>query len=221
MVLLLTVPSSVGLIILGDAMIGAIYQGRKFEAYDTSQTALALSCYAIGLAGYSAIKVLAPAFYALGSARVPMVVSIASILINYAVAWSMIRWAGLGHAGLALATSGVSLFGAAVLFWKMRSRIGGIHGMHLFNSTWKICAASLVMAAAIALSSRSIGNWFGASRFARLVDLAVSIPLGVGVFWFACRAAKVPELEAAVRTVIAPLARFTGGSMLKSKNNGV
>ena len=71
-VLLLTVPSSVGLIILGRAMIGTIYEGRKFEAYDTQQTAVALSCYAIGLAGYAAIKVLAPAFYALGSARVPM-----------------------------------------------------------------------------------------------------------------------------------------------------
>ena len=80
MVLLLTLPSSVGLIILRHAMIGAIYQGRKFEAYDTQQTALALYCYAIGLAGYAATKVLAPAFYALGSARVPMLVSIASIL---------------------------------------------------------------------------------------------------------------------------------------------
>ena len=46
-------------------MIGAIYQGGKFHAFDTQQTALALSCYAIGLAGYSALKVLNPAFYAL------------------------------------------------------------------------------------------------------------------------------------------------------------
>ena len=65
MVFLLTVPSSVGLIVLGNTMIGAIYQGGKFHAFDTQQTALALSCYAVGLAGYSALKVLNPAFYAL------------------------------------------------------------------------------------------------------------------------------------------------------------
>jgi putative peptidoglycan lipid II flippase len=221
MVLLLTVPSSAGLIILGNSMIGAIFQGRKFEAYDTRQTAFALSCYAAGLAGYAAMKVLAPAFYALGSARVPMLVSIASILINYVVAWSMIRWAGLGHAGLALATSGVSLFGAAALFWLVRLRIGGIYGRRLVNSTWKICMASLIMAAVVKISSGSIQSWLGESRLGRLTDLAVSIPLGVAVFWAVCRVAKVPELESAGRAVVAPLARLTGGSMIKSKNNGV
>ncbi|MGE5648235.1 MAG: murein biosynthesis integral membrane protein MurJ [Acidobacteriota bacterium] len=216
MVLLLTVPSSVGLVILGDAMIGAIYQRGRFEAYDTTQTALALSCFAVGLAGYAAIKVLAPAFYALGSARAPAVVSAVSILINYGVAWSMIHWAGLGHAGLALATSGVSLFGALALFLRLRARAGGIYGRRLFTSAWKICAASLVMAAAVALSNGAMGNWLGDSRAARLADLAVSIPLGAAVFWCVCRAWKVPELDAALRIV-----RLPGGAMLNSKNNGV
>ncbi|MBL8295575.1 MAG: murein biosynthesis integral membrane protein MurJ, partial [Bryobacterales bacterium] len=60
-VFLLTLPSSAGLMILGSDMIAAVYQGGKFDAYDTRQTALALSCYAIGLAGYAAAKVLTPA----------------------------------------------------------------------------------------------------------------------------------------------------------------
>jgi putative peptidoglycan lipid II flippase len=219
-VLLLTVPSSVGLIILGRSMIGAIYEGRKFEAYDTRQTALALSCYAIGLAGYAAIKVLAPAFYALGSARVPMFVSIASIAINYVVAASMIHRFGLGPAGLALATSAVSLFGAVLLFWLMRVRIGGIYGRSLMASTLKIGLASAVMGAAVTLSSRSVEGWLGISRLARVADLAVSIPFGAAVFWAVCRMTRVPELESAGRAVAAPLARLIGGSMLKSKDNG-
>src|SRR6202795_4606910 len=65
MVLLLTLPSSVGLVVLGKSIIGAIYQGGNFEVYDTQQTATALSCYAIGLVGYAGLKVLSPAFYAL------------------------------------------------------------------------------------------------------------------------------------------------------------
>jgi putative peptidoglycan lipid II flippase len=131
MVLLLTLPASVGLVVLGKSIIGAVYQGGKFHLYDTEQTARALSCYAIGLAGYAAIKVLSPAFYALGDARTPMVVSLASILINYTAASTMIRFAGLGHAGLALSTSAVALFGFVVLFFILRARIGGIHGRAL------------------------------------------------------------------------------------------
>ena len=50
----------------------AIYEGGRFEFYDTQQTAVALSCYAVGLAGYAAIKVLTPALYALGDSKTPM-----------------------------------------------------------------------------------------------------------------------------------------------------
>lgn len=207
MVFLLTLPSSVGLVILGDSMIGTIYQGGKFEAYDTHQTAVALSSYAVGLAGYSALKVLAPAFYALGSARVPALVSLASILINYLVAWTMTRVANLGHAGLALATSGVALFGSITLFWILRGRIGGLHGRALLRSLGKIATASLVMGGVIAVSSHMIQDWLGVGRLGRLTDLAVSIPVGVGVFYGVCRAAKVDEFELALEALSAPLSR--------------
>jgi putative peptidoglycan lipid II flippase len=220
MVFLLTVPSSIGLIVLGDSMIAAIYQGRKFAPYDTHQTALALSCYAIGLAGYAATKVLAPAFYALGSVRTPMLVSLASILINYLAAYSLTRWTTLGHAGLALATSGVALFGAVVLFWALRSRLAGIHGRRLLKSTLKIGLASLIMGVAIRASDIGFADWLGVSRLGRLVDLAISIPVGLAVFWAVCRVTKVPELESAGRALIAPLARAGAGSVLKLKNNG-
>jgi putative peptidoglycan lipid II flippase len=219
-VFLLTVPSSIGLFLLGDSMIAAIYQGRRFDSYDTHQTALALSCYAIGLAGYAAAKVLAPAFYALGSARTPMLVSLASILINYLVAFSLMRWTTLGHAGLALATSGVALFAAVALFWTLRERLGGIYGRRLFQSTCKIALASVAMGVAIEIASKGLEGWLGVSRLARLADLAVSIPVGAAVFWAACRAAKVPELESAGRALVAPLARAGAASMLKLKNNG-
>ena len=131
MVFLLTLPSSVGLAVLGKSIIGAIYQGGRFQLYDTQQTALALSFYAIGLAGYAALKVLNPAFYALGDARTPMLVSLGSIVVNFATAATMIRFAGLGHAGLALSTSAVALFGFFLLFEILRRRIGGVHGREL------------------------------------------------------------------------------------------
>jgi putative peptidoglycan lipid II flippase len=220
MVLLLTVPSSIGLIVLGNPMIAAIYQGRKFEPYDTHQTALALGCYAIGLAGYAATKVLAPAFYALGSARTPMLVSVASILINFVAAWSLTRWTTLGHAGLALATSGVASFGAIALFWVLRNRLGGIHGRRLLKSTLKIALASLIMGVAIKASTIGFADWLGVSRLGRLVDLAVSIPAGAAVFWAVCSVVKVPELESAGRALIAPLARLRVGSVLKFKDDG-
>ncbi len=207
MVFLLTVPSSVGLIILGKSIIGAIYQGGKFELYDTQQTAVALSCYAVGLAGYAAVKVLNPAFYALGDARTPMLVSLISIGINYATAVTMIRVAGLGHAGLALSTSAVALFAFVVMFLLLRNRIGGVYGRDLARGVGKVLLASAVMAATVAFSSSRVEAALGVSQPARLADLAISIPLGLAVFYGMCRALRLSELELAIQAVVRPIRR--------------
>src|SRR5579862_1895863 len=201
MVFLLTLPSSIGLIVLGDTMIGAIYQGGKFQAFDTRQTALALSCYAVGLAGYSALKVLNPAFYALHDARTPMLVSVLSIAVNYLTASLLFRYSNLGHAGLALSTAAVATFGGIALFVILRKRMGGIYGRNLMESVWKIAAASTVMGLAVFLSSRGVESWLGAGRLGRLVDLSVSIPLGLLIFYAGFRILRVSELELAARAL--------------------
>jgi putative peptidoglycan lipid II flippase len=210
MVFLLTIPSSVGLIVLGPSMIGAVYQWGRFHASDTHQTALALACYSLGLAGYAAIKILAPAFYALNDARTPMLVSLASILINLAVASTMVKLAGLGHLGLALSTSAVALFGSAVLFMLIRKRVGRMHGRALGASVAKILAASAAMGVACYSSSRGMHVWLGAGKVAQLADLAASLPLGIAVYYALCRALRVAELEAAGRALAGPLARRLG-----------
>ena len=196
MVMLLTIPSSVGLAVLGESMIGVIYQGGRFTAVDTHQTAVALAWYSTGLLGYAAIKILAPAFYALNDGRSPALVSLASIAVNLAAAYGLVKWAGMGHAGLALSTSAVAVFGAVALFAMLRRRVRGIHGRRLARSAWKILAAASSMGVACRLSSVAIHAAAGAGRAARMVDVAVSIPLGAAVFYAAARALRVEELEA-------------------------
>jgi len=210
MVFLLTLPSSIGLIVLGNSMIGAIYQGGKFQAFDTQQTALALSCYAVGLAGYSALKVLNPAFYALHDARTPMIISLISIAVNYITASTLLRTTELSHAGLALSTSAVAIFGAVALFAILRKRIGGVYGRNLASSVWRITVASAVMGGAVWLSSRGIQNWLGVARLGRVVDLAISIPVGIVVFYGACRVLRVSELDLAARALTGPVLRRLG-----------
>jgi putative peptidoglycan lipid II flippase len=208
LVFLLTIPASIGLAVLGEPMIAAIYQGGRFHLSDTRQTALALTCYAVGLSGYAAVKILAPAFYALNDARTPMIVSLVSIGINYASASTMLKVAGLGHAGLALSTSVVALVNFLALLWAIRGRIGGIHGRSLLLSTLKITAASALMGAICFASSHLFRGWLGVGKFARLADLAVSIPLGLAVFYAAARALRITELEAAAAAIAAPLRRI-------------
>jgi hypothetical protein len=58
------------------------------------------------------------------------------------------------------------------------------------------------------LSSRLLESWLGGSRLGRLADLAISIPIGVLVFYGACRVLRVAELELAGRALAAPLSAW-------------
>lgn len=206
-VFLLTLPSAVGLAVLGQSIVAAIYQMGHFTEFDTDQTARALACYAVGLVGYSAVKVLNPAFYALKDSRTPMLVSLASIAINSAVAFTTVNYLGLGHAGLAVSLSAVATFSALALFVIMRNRIGGIHGRSLWSSFLKVAIASAVMGAVVAASSYGVHLNLGGSRVSHLIDLTVSIPLGLATLYVACRLLGVPELESAVNALAGPLRR--------------
>ena len=206
-VFLLTIPSSVGLVVLGRSIIGAIYESGRFVAYDTQQTGKALSFYAIGLAGYSALKILNPAFYALGDSRVPMLVSLASIIVNLGAVWTLINIFHWGHEGLALSTSVVALASFVALFWILRNRLDGIHGRRIVSSVVRISAASLIMGAAVYLSSRTLHDWLGTARLTHFVDIAVSLPVGLGVFYGACLMFQVPELDLTTQVIRKALGR--------------
>jgi len=126
LVTLLTIPAAVGLIILAEPIISVIYQHGRFTAEATRQTAAALQFYAIGLAAYSAVKVLAPAFYALDKRYLPMMVSIFSIVVNVALNWFFMFKLGLGHRGLAFAVSLVAIINFLLLYIMMRKYAGSL-----------------------------------------------------------------------------------------------
>jgi putative peptidoglycan lipid II flippase len=186
MILLTTIPASVGLAVLGESMIGIVYQHGRFTAYDTHQTARALTCYAIGLGAFASIKLLAPAFYALGDSRTPMLVSIAAVLVNAATAFSTVRLFGLGHAGLALSLSAVSIFNALVLITFLSRKIGGVDAPVLFTRLLKIVAASALMGMVCIGIVRALHS--------RALIILVGVPIGIAVFYGAGVTLRIPEL---------------------------
>jgi putative peptidoglycan lipid II flippase len=158
LVFLLCIPSAVGLAILGHPIVSLIFEHGRFTAFDTAQTSNALAAYAIGLAGYAAVKVLSPAFYALGDARTPMLISLGSIAVNYSANYLMVK-------RFAMSVSGLDLGGGAGQFcfcccsscaklWLI-SRAAVLCGKVL-----RICAATLVMAIAAARQT----DWLEACR---------------------------------------------------------
>ena len=195
--LLLTIPSAAGLLLLGESMIGIVYQHGRFAAFDTHQTSIALWCYAPGLAGYAAVKLLAPAFYALGDARTPMLVSLGSVLVNAVAALTLVRYSGLGFAGLALSLSLVSTINAVTLAALIRRRTGGIDGHMIASSAIRILLATAVMAIAVHGVTLGVHAVFASTRLIRVANVAFGVPVGALVFYSAASALRIPEMQEA------------------------
>ena len=207
MVFLLTIPSSVGLAVLGTPIIGSIYQSGRFDYYDTQRTAIALSFYAIGLAGYSALKVVTPAFYALKDSRTPMIISLLSVIVNYLFAGVVTKQLGLGHSGLALSTSAVAIVAFLILYTTLKRRVGGLYGRNLMRTVLQVSAASAVMGVAVWLLTREMAQIAGTLRMGHLVNVLVCMPVGIAIFYYACRLLKVAELDLAFGAVTGPILR--------------
>lgn len=149
--LFLTLPAAVGLFVLAEPIIRIIYQHGRFSPADTAATALALRAYAFGLAGYAAIKVLTPCFYALDRPRLPLRVSLLGIGINVALNFLMVKVLGWGHVGLATTTAALAFINGAQLFLYLRPlvRMGGrgwlgfLAGIAVASATCGLVAAGI------------------------------------------------------------------------------
>lgn len=139
----LTLPSAVGLIVLAQPIIALIYQRGKFLDADTLHTAEALQFYAIGLVGYSCIKVLSPAFYAINRKWTPMTVSFLSIGLNLVLNWLFIFRLGMGHRGLALSTAVAATVNFTLLYLFMTRVSGSLEAAAMCSTLTRCLLASV------------------------------------------------------------------------------
>lgn len=197
LVLFLTVPSTVGLALLGEPIIRLIFEHGRFTPHATVQTARALSAFAVGLAAYSAIKVVAPAFYALGRTRVPLFASLSAVAGN--VLWNVLTYRQFGHVGLAFGTSLAAILNLTVLLVAFQVHVGGLIDRALLGAVARIILAAAAMGAAI----WPLGHWLPPLLAGLPGDKIVGalVPIGVGavVYFLAARVLRISEAQSLLR----------------------
>jgi putative peptidoglycan lipid II flippase len=178
MMLLLNVPATVGLFVLATPIVQLLFERGRFLPVDTAATAAAARFYAIGLVGYSAVRIASPTFYAIGDSRVPAMVSGAAIAVNVVASVALVR--AIGFRGLALGTSIASIANGAGLVWLLHRRLGSLDGRRLSVTLVKVLASSAVMAiAAVAIQHAMVRVAPGSGLAAQLLRVGASIGGGM------------------------------------------
>ncbi len=157
------VPAAVGLWVLGRPIVGALFERGAFTPLMADRTAAALAAYAAALVPVAGVRVLAPAFYALGDTRTPVRAAWWAFWVN--VGASLALMGPLSHVGLALATAVSSAFNLGYLVRHLGGRIGGI-GLAAGRKGWYVRVAAA--AALMGLGVRALrgyvpahGGWTG------------------------------------------------------------
>jgi putative peptidoglycan lipid II flippase len=206
LMLTLNVPATLGLVVLADPIVRLLFERGNFAAADTVATAAAVQLYALGLVGYSVVKIVSPTFYAIGRSRTPVTVGVAAVLLNAVLSVTLAPI--FGYRGLALSASIAALFNAGMLVWLARGALDGLELARVAATGVKTLAAGTGMALAAWLTLRGVENALpGAGLTMQTMRLALVIGVSLGVLAVAAQLLRIREFEDVRDAVVGRLRR--------------
>jgi putative peptidoglycan lipid II flippase len=194
--LLLTIPSTLGLMVLAEPIVSLLYQHGKFGAHETAHAAGALRFYAVGLCAYAALKILVNAFYAIDKRRTPMVVSMIAIGLNALFGWFFTFQLGWEERGLAFSTGCVATINFLVLYVLMRRRVETLHTGLMIRTLLKVAVAGAVLAL-ICWTGKYflLADWAVQSFVMKGIWLLGTIVLAGAGFFVTAMALRIDEID--------------------------
>ena len=188
LVLLIATPAAVGLIVLAEPLVATIFYGGEFTAFDVEMTALSLQAFAIGLIGFSFVKILAPAYFAREDTRTPVRIGLIALAVNFGLsvvlAWWLTKIGFVGtHAGLAFAISVAALLNAWLLYRGLRKNNIVRHSAGWPRLLLQFMAANVALTMALVYLQRPLNWWLEAGALGRIAWLGFAVVAGAIVYF--------------------------------------
>lgn len=179
-VLLLGLPATIGLGLLAGPLLTTLFQHGEFRSADVYMAQLSLVAFSVGLVGFMAVKVLAPAFYARQDTRTPVRVAVKALAANMVMNLMLIF--PLAHAGLALSTSLAGFVNAGLLYRLLRAQ-----GVYQPAAGWpafilRVLVANAALATLLFFGPAETGVWTHLPARSRLLDLGLWVLAGVAAY---------------------------------------
>jgi putative peptidoglycan lipid II flippase len=197
LVFFVTIPATLGIILLRQPIIAVLFERGAFGAYSTSMTCEALLYYTLGLCAFSGIRILVSAFYALQDTKTPVMVAVVALVMN--IALSIFLMGPLRHGGLALALSLASSIQFVLLAVLLIRKAAVVQLRSVLVSGLRSGVASVVMAAALLCVQKW---WLGfipqAGVLRNSLLLAALVLVGTTVYLACSWGMRVPELRSLV-----------------------
>ncbi len=196
LIMFITIPISVGMIVLRFPLIRVLFEHGEFGPEDTAETAVPLFYFALGITAQAIIQILPRAFYALQNTWMPVILGV--IAMGASIIWMIVLVGPLAHGGLALAVTLGAIIQMFLLFFVLRSKLGGIDGKRLTVTFGKTFIASMLMGIIVMLWSDLLTPWAGVGKLGSLIVLCSGAFIGVVIFALITRILRMEEYSMAM-----------------------
>jgi putative peptidoglycan lipid II flippase len=201
LMLALSVPATVGLMVLTGPIVELIYQRGRFGAGDAQIVGASLFYYSPGIIGYAIVKIASPSFYSLRDARTPVIVSVVTILTN--IGLNLWLNSVMGFRGLALGTAIAANVNAGLLLYLLSRRLDGLDTARVTRTLVKVALASAAMGLVAYFTEAGLHHLLPAPRLVpRLLRVGGAIGAGVATLAAAAWMLRLEEFQQAVGRVL-------------------
>lgn len=183
-------PASMGLALVAEPLIRLVFQHGQFTAADTERVAGILVAYGTGVWAYCGIPVLFRGFYAVGERRIPVILGLATVVVDLALNLSLV-WP-LAERGLAYSTAISATIQVVLLAWLIQKRVGRLDWRSLGFTCGKALVATAAMSAVCVIALWSIPEGIG--ELAKAAMLLGPIGLAIGTYFAVARWLGMGEL---------------------------
>lgn len=182
-VLLVAAPAAAALVLLAEPILICLFHYGEIAERDIAMATLSLRAYAVGLVPFMLIKVLVPGFYARKEMWTPVRIGIyamvANMILNLVFVLPLMYYLGIGHLGLAAATSCSAALNAWLL-WR------GLRGTDVYRASpgwgiycWRLLFATGAMSGSLLMLVPSSELWFAWGWFQRGLGILLVCAMGV------------------------------------------
>lgn len=191
------IPASVGLMVVAEPLIRALFMQGKFTEENVSITASVLVFYCIGILGYSQQQILNRGMYALRDSKRAVIVNTIIIIIN--IVLSILMVGPFKAQGLALAYSIAGLVSMVLLYAFLHQKVGDLGSREIASSLLKIIIASVVMGAGVLFFLNFSDHFIDiTSKSQQLLELFLAVCIGIVIYIVMAVVLRIEEMQAAV-----------------------
>jgi putative peptidoglycan lipid II flippase len=182
--LLLSMPASIGLILVSEEIVNALFGYGSFSQEDVKLTAGALKYFGYGVPAFALVKILSNFFFARDNTKTPFYISTAMVIINISISVSL--FSSFGFIIIPIATSIATWIGVLFYLHLLNEKKALLLNVQLIPNCLKIFISTIIMSFILVLTINYFADYLNYTYKFKIIYLISIVGFAGIVYLLSC-----------------------------------